>query len=229
MVALGQAGMSSGLLVSRGFPIPDHAQIIGGPSGISGLVSLDQILDLLYLGPELSYQRIEVGVVASGPNAGTGWIRVGEEPAGSDNPAWDAGGIDPFSVPKRRIGTAGYLVRPDSGQTIPWELTDAGKLLIDGSLAKIEFPVVNAVAVAGLVVVLYDPEANPRSWGTFANLVAFDHEGRQVWQAETATTSTGDCFHEILSPGPLVAYSWQGYECQIDPDTGRIVARTFTH
>ena len=74
---------------------------------------------------------------------------------------------------------------------------------------------------------LYDPDADTRSWGTFPNLVAVDVDGRQVWIAETPTTVTGDAYYRISSVQPLRAMSVKSYDCEIDPATGRIIDRIF--
>ena len=109
------------------------------------------------------------------------------------------------------------------------EVTEGGQLLIDGSEVTTPYLVREAVVAAGLVVVLYDPDADPRSWGTFRNLAALSADGHQVWLAETSTTYTGDCWEGLVSSEPLVAVSWQGYRCEFDPATGRILERTFIH
>ena len=113
-------------------------------------------------------------------------------------------------------------------EPLRYEVTEGGDLLIEGRRCGCPYRVRDAVAVAGFVVVLYDPEANPRSWGTFPNLAAFDRDLRQVWLAETPETTTGDHYYRIHSTNPLVAYSWSGYQCEIDPASGQIVSRIFT-
>jgi hypothetical protein len=55
-----------------------------------------------------------------------------------------------------------------------------------------------------------------------------DGSGRAVWTAPTPTTATGDCYYHIASAEPLVAYSTQSYDCEIDPADGRIIEQTFT-
>ena len=72
------------------------------------------------------------------------------------------------------------------------------------------------------------PDADPRRYGTFRNVVALDRGGRQVWVAETPTTSTGDCYYHIASAKPLIAYSTQSFDCTIDPTSGRITEQVFT-
>jgi hypothetical protein len=85
-----------------------------------------------------------------------------------------------------------------------------------------------AIKVGQLVVVLFDPDANPRPHGTFRNLGALDRHGNQVWLADTPTTTTGDCYTRIASGEPLVAHSFQSFVCTIDPATGSIIGRVFT-
>lgn len=103
-----------------------------------------------------------------------------------------------------------------------------GLLWIDGVQVPTSLPVAEAADLGDRVVALYVRDANPRSWGTFRNLVAFDRQGVELWVAETATTTTGDCWTKIASVDPLRAYAFSGFVCTIDPENGRIIERTFT-
>ena len=109
-----------------------------------------------------------------------------------------------------------------------FELIDGGEISIDGSVVPTPYPITEAVKVGEVVVVLYDPDADPRRYGTFRNVVALDRGGRQVWVAETPTTSTGDCYYHIASAKPLIAYPTQSFDCTIDPTSGRITEQVFT-
>jgi hypothetical protein len=111
---------------------------------------------------------------------------------------------------------------------IPFEVTDDGRLLIRGDAIVLPHPVKEAVGINDWVVVLYDPDSNPRRWGTFPNLAAVDRDGHVLWVAETPTTDTGDCYVAIRSADPLVVHSWSTYKCEIDPGSGQIVSRVFT-
>jgi len=117
---------------------------------------------------------------------------------------------------------------PDAG-TLSVRVGEAGTLEINGRPIQTRFSVRAAAAQDARVFVLFDPDANPRKhWGTFANLAALDAGGKELWLADTATTTTGDCFTAIESVTPLVVYSWSGYSCTIEPETGHIQERRST-
>jgi hypothetical protein len=103
-----------------------------------------------------------------------------------------------------------------------------GRLIIGGAEVTTRHPVVHACVAEGQIVVLYDPDANPRKWGTFRNLASLDRHGAELWVAEPPTTTTGDCFVRIDSCEPLAVGSWSSFDCVIDPRSGRIVESTFT-
>ena len=110
---------------------------------------------------------------------------------------------------------------------VPASIHD-GELWVDGVHVVTAYPVIDAVDLGERVVVLYDPDADPRSWGTFRNLVGLDRSGSTSWIADTAETTTGDHWTKIASAVPLRAHAWAGYLCTLDPSTGRIVDRVFT-
>lgn len=96
------------------------------------------------------------------------------------------------------------------------------QLIVNGHVVPTTYPVREAVVARQLLVVLFDPDSDPRGYGTFPNLVAVDTDGEPRWTAALPTNSTGDCFVTIKSAEPLVALSWSSYECTIDPLTGAI-------
>jgi len=104
----------------------------------------------------------------------------------------------------------------------------SGVLSLDGDPLPTRFPVREAAWAGGHLVVIYDPAANPRSWGTFLNLAGLDENGREVWVADTAQTASGDCYTHLHSVDPLRANAWSGYLCTIDPATGTVTERVFT-
>ena len=102
-------------------------------------------------------------------------------------------------------------------------------VVIDG--VEVEFPYHIATAGVlpnGLIAVLWDPDANPRSWGTFENLVAIDATGATRWRAALPSTTTGDCYVQLVGTAPLVAQSWSCYRCEIASETGQIRDQQFT-
>jgi hypothetical protein len=104
----------------------------------------------------------------------------------------------------------------------------AGVLRVDGVAVPTRYPVADACLSGGNVIVIYAPEANPRSWGTFRNLASVSADGSELWLADTSETTTGDHFYRIAQAEPLWVYAFRGYDCRIDPETGRILEKVFT-
>src|SRR6266511_3567654 len=88
-----------------------------------------------------------------------------------------------------------------------------GVLTVDERSLPTRLPVVEAVALDDRVVVLYDPDSDPRGRGTFPNLAALDASGRELWVAPTAESTTGDCYTHIASVRPLLVHAWSGFLC----------------
>jgi hypothetical protein len=103
-----------------------------------------------------------------------------------------------------------------------------GRVLIvdSGSRIELEFPIVDAFARDDLVVVLFAHDADPRGYGNFSNLIAVTSTGRQAWIAELPTNQ-GDAYVQISSREPLLAYSWSGFDCTLEPRNGKIVRKVF--
>jgi len=53
-------------------------------------------------------------------------------------------------------------------------------------------------------------------------------QGHKLWTAELPTNDGTDCYVEIASWCPLVAYAWKSFECTIDAETGKITSQVFT-
>jgi len=62
------------------------------------LVPIDEVLDTLYLGEDLNYVFIDVGVMADGPDVGTAWIRPSAHHPSPDGEVWDPHGTGPFKL-----------------------------------------------------------------------------------------------------------------------------------
>lgn len=82
-------------------------------------------------------------------------------------------------------------------------------------------------ATENTIIVLLDPDSNLSKFGQFNNLVALDKEGKEKWTAELPTTTSGDCYMQIVSREPLVVDSFSSYRCQIDLETGKIEQKRF--
>ena len=78
------------------------------------------------------------------------------------------------------------------------------------------------------VIALLDPDKGPyHPNNRYANLVCYAADGTLVWRAELPTSGGGDCYFKVRSEDPIVVSSFSSYRCTIDPETGRIVDRTF--
>jgi hypothetical protein len=98
-----------------------------------------------------------------------------------------------------------------------------------------EYTVLEAFLVNDHLLVLFDPDSyfadtrwkseSKRSGASMRNLQCFDLVGRRLWEAEFPEPL--DYYYRIASTNPLAAYSFSSFLCRIDPDTGRIVSKTF--
>lgn len=96
-------------------------------------------------------------------------------------------------------------------------------LIVGGRRLELEHAINAAWRVGDRILVLFDPDSE--QGGQFPNLIALDDEGRQVWVAELPTTTTGDRYYRLQSETPIVVSSFSSFDCEIDPNTGRIVRR----
>ncbi len=63
----------------------------------------------------------------------------------------------------------------------------------------------------------------------FHNLVAYDFDNNLIWEAELPTDSDADCYTDAeVEDDTLSAFSFSGYRCMIDVETGRILSSSFT-
>lgn len=102
-----------------------------------------------------------------------------------------------------------------------------GELVVNGRAIATPYPVRQAAVAGPVVAVLFEPDADPRGYGTFQNLIAVDAVGSPVWTASLPTNETGDCYYQIASTSPLIARSVKSYDCRIDPTTGAILESVF--
>ena len=80
-----------------------------------------------------------------------------------------------------------------------------------------------AVLVSGVVVGLL---GRPRGRaGTFRNIRGYSLEGKEVWIAEMPTDSYDGWFSFYIEGGQLKGLSLSGYDCQIDPKTGKMISK----
>lgn len=98
---------------------------------------------------------------------------------------------------------------------------------LDGRRVALPFPIKEAFALGEKVIVLFDPDANLGKHGQFRNLIALNTAGEHLWTAELPTDKPSDVFYRVISHAPLKADSFCSFECEIDPETGRIKSKTF--
>src|SRR4051812_15964299 len=80
-------------------PVATPDRFVIAMSEVSGReLSRAEALDLLYLGPDLSYVFIDVGIHLAGTHAGAAWIRPSSHHPAPPEEVWDAGDIGPFKV-----------------------------------------------------------------------------------------------------------------------------------
>ncbi len=72
----------------------------------------------------------------------------------------------------------------------------------------------------GLLLLL---EPAPPGYRTVGNLVCVNLEGEVEWWAELTDTGTDNYTAFRVNNEGITAYSWNGFSCQIDPRTGKIV------
>jgi hypothetical protein len=107
-------------------------------------------------------------------------------------------------------------------------ITFAGNtILAGGRVVEVEHPVADAFQLEGRIIVLFDPDSYTERFGQFPNLAAYAPTGERLWTTELPTTISGDRYYKVASREPLVVYSIYSFECEIDPSTGRIIARRF--
>lgn len=107
---------------------------------------------------------------------------------------------------------------------------DGGELVIHDAATGAErwrgtidgYPVAAALTVPGSsdCVVVLDQAAGPK---VFANLLRVRPDGGVVWRARTPESSAPDAYVEArFESGQIIASSWSGFRCIIDPEDGSV-------
>lgn len=100
---------------------------------------------------------------------------------------------------------------------------------IQGSGVRIRarHPVVAAHLIGDRVVVVYDWMAFEP--GTPArNLYCYGLNGEELWRAGDIGMGATDAYTAVLKEEPLWLGNFAGFDCQIDPTTGKVLDRSFT-
>lgn len=80
-------------------------------------------------------------------------------------------------------------------------------------------------------IVLLDPDQRPDGvlpWHPFHNVLRITPEGEVRWRAELLSEETAvKAWLGLDFDGALRVWTWS-YNCELDPESGRIVRKTFT-
>ncbi len=108
-------------------------------------------------------------------------------------------------------------------------------LTIDGCAVKFDWPVLEFSEMHDKVFVLLDPDAYLGDPGyksslrngrpAIRNLMAVSRDGRKLWEAELPEAR--DYYYQFSSTVPLRVNSFSSFLCEIDPESGKIVAKEF--
>jgi hypothetical protein len=108
-------------------------------------------------------------------------------------------------------------------------------ITIDGCAVQLDWPVLEVAETRDKVFVLLDPDAYLGDAGyklslknggpAIRNLVAMSRDGRRLWEGELPEAR--DYYYQFSSTKPLRVNSFSSFLCEIDPESGRIIARQF--
>ncbi len=70
-------------------------------------------------------------------------------------------------------------------------------------------------------------ESTRSGYKTAGNLARVTTSGEVMWWAELTDTGTDTYVSVGIGEGRILAQSWSGYSCEIDPQTGHILSMTF--
>ena len=101
-------------------------------------------------------------------------------------------------------------------------------VVIDGAVIPLQYDVMDAFQLKGMVVVLFDPDSFIPKFGQFKNLIAIDSIGNLLWEAQLPTSESGDCYYKLISKEPLKALSFKSYSCEINLSDGSVSSKDFT-
>lgn len=101
------------------------------------------------------------------------------------------------------------------------------RILVDGEYWDFERPILDAHRIGDKIIVVFDYMSFPRH-AQARNLMAFDLHKTHLWTAEHPTSQTSDTYVNIISEQPLRACNFASFDCQIDLETGKLLAAEFT-
>lgn len=108
-------------------------------------------------------------------------------------------------------------------------------VLVDGITLSMPYAIREAFMLDDRIIVLLDPDSyltdpsygreRRRGDNPLRNLFALSRDGKVLWEA--AFPEKVDYFYRIVSRSPLTALSFSSFRCEIDPQTGMVVGKTF--
>jgi len=106
---------------------------------------------------------------------------------------------------------------------------DGSRITIGADRWEAPVPVLDAARVGELAILVLDwTPLSKNQFGQAQNLRAYTLDGREVWTAEHPTSGTADCYTKIARREPLVVHTFAGYDCRIEPSSGRLLESVFT-
>ena len=101
------------------------------------------------------------------------------------------------------------------------------RILVNGEYWDLSRPILDACQIGNRVFVIFDYMSCPRRTQA-KNMVAFDLQRNELWTAEHPTDQATDTYVNFISEEPLRACNFAGFDCKIDPATGRLLHAEFT-
>jgi hypothetical protein len=98
----------------------------------------------------------------------------------------------------------------------------------DGGQLDLSIAIKEAIQIGERVLVIHDYMAFPENQPA-PNLVAYNTSGERLWTAQNLTTgSATDAYTEFMSEYPLWVGNFEGFNCRIDLETGKLLKSIFT-
>ena len=98
-------------------------------------------------------------------------------------------------------------------------------LSLNGKEIQMEFPILSVVPVENRVYLLFRPES--KLAGQFHNLICLNKKGERLWRAELPVARSNGAYYSIDTTGPLIAHSFSGFTCELNPENGKILNKTY--
>ncbi len=108
-------------------------------------------------------------------------------------------------------------------------------LVVGDVTLSLQYAIRDAFVLDDKIIVLLDPDSyltaptyrqeQRRGERSVQNLLAISNNGQLLWEAEFPEKA--DYYYRVVSRQPLTALSFSSYRCEIDPRTGKIIAKQF--